>query len=82
MVANPASVLLDLEKDKVYGQPKPADPSNAPLASANLVANSALGTVSDFSETTVASLEGSSVETEQIVSDEVVLTIIPASPTR
>ncbi|MEY4409266.1 MAG: hypothetical protein RLZ65_730 [Actinomycetota bacterium] len=82
MVANPASVLLDLQKDKVYGQPKPADPSNAPLASANLVANSALGTVSDFSETTVASLETSSVETAEPVAGEVVLTLIPASPTR
>ena len=82
MVANPASVLLDLQKDKVYGQPKPADPSNAPLASANLVANSALGTVSDFSETTVASLETSSVETAEPVAGEGVLTLIPASPTR
>lgn len=82
MVANPASVLLDLEKDKVYGQPKPADPSNASLASSNLVANSALGTVSEFSETTVASLETSSVETAEPVSGEVVLTLIPASPTR
>jgi hypothetical protein len=82
MVANPASVLLDLQKDKVYGQPKPADPSNAPLASANLVANSALGTVSDFSETTVASLETSSVETVEPAAGEVVLTLIPASPTR
>ena len=82
MVANPASVLLDLEEDKVYGQPKPADPSNAPLASANLVANSALGTVSDFSETKVASLDASSVEAEQIATEEVVLSVIPASPTR
>ncbi|NBU22504.1 MAG: hypothetical protein EBS38_01090 [Actinobacteria bacterium] len=82
MVANPASVLLDLQKDKVYGQPKPADPSNAPLASANLVANSALGTTSDFSETTVASLETVSVETPENPAGEVVLTVIPASPTR
>ncbi|QKJ25391.1 hypothetical protein HRU87_04220 [Aquiluna borgnonia] len=85
MVANPASVLLDIESDKVYGKPKPADPATAAVASGNLVANSAMGTVSEFSAATVASAEVSAgVETEQ--SSEPVVTLqageIPASPTR
>ena len=29
MVANPASVLLDIENDKVFGKPKPASAANA-----------------------------------------------------
>lgn len=85
MVANPSSVLLDLEKDKVYGKPKPADPANAAVASANLVANSALGTISEFSAATVAAAEvGSGVETADSVAAGVTLEsgVIPASPTR
>ena len=85
MVANPASVLLDIENDKVYGSPKPADPSKSTLASANLVPNSALGTISDISITTVASSQVEpGVETANQPSDSVVLVqgSIPASPTR
>ncbi len=85
MVANPASVLLDIENDKVFGKPKPASAANAAVASANLVANAAMGTVSNFSEATVASAAVSeSVETEKAAPSGLVLEqgLIPASPTR
>lgn len=85
MVANPASVLLDIEKDKIYGKPIPADPDRSLLASSNLVANSAMGTVSEFSITTVASSGvDSGVNTQRSSGSEVVLAagLIPASPTR
>lgn len=82
MVANPASVLLDVKKDKVYGKPKPADPSTTRLASANLVANAALGTVSEFSPATVASSETEGVGTEKTTAADISLSVIPASPTR
>ena len=85
MVANPSSVLLDLKSDKVYGEPKPADPNKVAVAAANLVANSALGTVSEFSAATVASAQvGEGVATEQTGSSAVTLQAgaIPASPTR
>ena len=85
MVANPASVLLDIQNDKVYGSPKPADPSKATLASANLVPNAALGTISDISVTTVASSDvEAGVEAVNSASSSVVLVqgLIPASPTR
>jgi cell division protein FtsL len=82
MVANPASVLLDIQKDKVYGKPKPADPSRTQLASANLVANSAMGTVSEFSLATVAGLEPEGVAKPAGPKDKLALTEIPASPTR
>lgn len=82
MVANPASVLLDVKKDKVYGQPKPADPNSTRLASANLVANAALGSISDVTLSTVAASETEGVATEQKSSGDVTLSEIPASPTR
>lgn len=82
MVANPASVLLDVKKDKVYGKPKPADPSTTRLASANLVANAALGTVSEFSPATVAASETEGVGAEKTTAADISLSVIPASPTR
>lgn len=82
MVANPASVLLDVKKDKVYGKPKPADPSGTRLASANLVANAALGSVSDVTLATVAAAETEGVDAEKTTSADISLTVIPASPTR
>jgi hypothetical protein len=85
MVANPNSVLLDIESDKIYGKPKPADPAKAAVAAANLVANSALGTTSEFSEATVAAAYvGEGVETQQTADSGVTLQagVIPASPTR
>jgi hypothetical protein len=85
MVANPASVLLDIQNDKVFGKPKPASAASAAVASANLVANAAMGTVSEFSEATVASAEvAESVETEKPAASGLVLEqgLIPASPTR
>jgi cell division protein FtsL len=82
MVANPASVLLDVQKDRVYGEPKPADPSNTKLASANLVANSSLGSVSEITLATVAAAEAEGVIAEESSSEVVTLTVIPASPTR
>ena len=85
MVANPASVLLDIENDRVFGKPRPASAENAVVVSANLVANSAMGTVSDFTAATVASAEVSeSVETQKPALSGLVLEsgLIPASPTR
>jgi hypothetical protein len=85
MVANPASVLLDIQNDKIYGKPVPADPERSSLASANLVANSAMGTVSEFSLATVASsVVEESVTKATSAGSEVVLVagLIPASPTR
>ena len=82
MVANPASVLLDVKKDKVYGQPKPADPSGARLASANLVANAALGSISDITLATVAATETAGVDAKKTTAEDISLTVIPASPTR
>ncbi len=82
MVANPASVLLDVKKDKVYGKPKPADPSDARLASANLVANAALGSISDITLATVAAAETAGVDAEKTTAEDISLTVIPASPTR
>lgn len=85
MVANPASVLLDIEKDKIFGVPKPASAQNAAVASANLVANAALGTVSEFAESTVASAQVSEgVEAQESATPGLVLDsgLIPASPTR
>jgi cell division protein FtsL len=82
MVANPASVLLDVKKDKVYGQPKPADPSNTRLASSNLVANAALGSISELTLATVAATETAGVDAEKSTAKDISLTVIPASPTR
>lgn len=82
MVANPASVLLDVKKDKIYGKPKPADPSSTRLASANLVANSALGSISEFTLATVASSKTEGVGAEKNTNSDITLTVIPASPTR
>ena len=85
MVANPASVLLDIRSDRVFGDPVPADPDETAVASANMVANSALGTVSEFSPSTIAA-SGFDVSVE-IVSDvgsalALDTGLIPASPTR
>ena len=85
MVANPASVLLDIRSDRVFGDPLPADPDEAAVASANMVSNAALGTVSEFSPSTIAA-SGFDISVE-IVSDTgsalaLEPGLIPASPTR
>lgn len=85
MVANPASVLLDIKNDKVFGSPKPADPSKVTLASGNLVPNSVMGTTSEFTAATVASSDvEAGVATSVSDNAEVPLASgsIPASPTR
>ena len=85
MVANPASVLLDIESNKIYGKPSPAKAEGQQVASANLVANSALGAISEFSLATVSSGEVQvSVETSNNSDTGLVLQsgFIPASPTR
>ncbi len=84
MVANPSSVLLDIENDKIYGAQKPAEGSQA-AASANLVANAAMITTTEFAQTSVASAEvADSVANQKQVGTEVILVsgLIPASPTR
>jgi len=85
MIANPASVMLDIESDKIYGKPSPARAAGSAVASANLVANSAVGTVSEFSMATVAAGELEvSVATSKLATSGLVLKsgLIPASPTR
>ncbi len=84
MVANPSSVLLDIKNDKIHGAPKPAEGSQA-AASANLVANAAMITTTEFAQTSVASAEvADSVANQKQVNTEVILVsgLIPASPTR
>lgn len=85
MVANPSSVLIDIVNDKVYGLPKPAVTQESAVASANLVANSALVSTTEFAETDVASAEvETSVAKTSSTNTEVILVsgLIPASPTR
>jgi len=85
MVANPASVLLDIETDEIYGKPTPARAEGGQVAAANMIANSALGTVSDFSIATVAfGVLEVSVEIVDSTDAGLVLRsgLIPASPTR
>ena len=82
MVANPSSVLIDIVNDKIYGAPKPAQAVSG-AASANLVANSAMVTVSDFSQSSDTA-EETSVAAKSDKGSEVTLVAgqIPASPTR
>jgi len=85
MVANPASVMIDIDKDRIFGTPSPARSKGSTVASANLVANSALGTVSEFSLATVAAgtLELSVANSKTGTSGLVLQSgLIPASPTR
>jgi len=84
MVANPSSVLLDISNDKIYGAPKPADGAQA-AASANLVANAAMITTTEFAQTSVASAQvAEGVANQKRFDTEVILVsgLIPASPTR
>jgi cytoskeletal protein RodZ len=84
MVANPSAVLIDIVNDKIYGAPKPAQAQSG-AASSNLVANSAMVTVSEFTASTVAAAEvETSVAAKSNNSSEVTLVAgqIPASPTR
>lgn len=85
MVANPDSALLDIQSDRVFGKPEPASATDAAVASANLVANSALGTTSEFTASSIAATGFEvSVETTDSSSTQVLLENgrIPASPTR
>jgi hypothetical protein len=85
MVANPSSVLLDIETNRVFGEPTPADADNAGLASANLVANSALGSTSRFITASLSDAEliaGVSTQSETIAGVTLQAGLIPASPTR
>lgn len=85
MVANPSSVLLDIEKDRIFGTPEPVSAENAVVASANLVANSALGATTEFTASSIAATGFEvSVTTSQAGPSEVALVNgrIPASPTR
>ena len=85
MVANPASVLLDIQNDKVYGEPTPADGQELGLASANLVSNAALGATSNFMTAALDDAElDPGVASEDSTDTAVTLQsgLIPASPTR
>jgi hypothetical protein len=85
MVVNPSSVLLDLQTNRVFGEPTPADGESLGLASANLVANSALGSTSKFIAASLSDAEliaGVSTESETIAGVTLQSGLIPASPTR
>lgn len=85
MVVNPSSVLLDLQTNRVFGEPTPADGESLGLASANLVANSALGSTSKFITASLSDAEliaGVSTESETIAGVTLQSGLIPASPTR
>lgn len=85
MLVNSAPVLLKITTDQVIGEPKPADPERAKVASANLVTNAALSATSNFVLSTIPlTEEGLGVVTELSGEHGLVLTsgLIPASPTR
>ena len=85
MVANPSSVLLDIQTNRVFGEPTPADGEKLGLASANLVANSALGSTSRFITASLSDAEliaGVSTESESVAGVTLQSGLIPASPTR
>lgn len=85
MVANPSSVLLDIQNNRVFGEPTPADGESLGLASANLVANSALGSTSRFIAASLTDAEliaGVSTESETVAGVTLQSGLIPASPTR
>jgi len=85
MVANPDSVLLDIESDRIFGTPEPVSAEDTAVASGNLVANAALGATSEFSAGALyASGFESGVTTSDDSATEVILQQgrIPASPTR
>lgn len=82
MVANPASVMIDLETDKIFGKPRPAD-QNSAAVSANLVANSALESVSELAILEDEPEQGSVGQTDVLSSPLTLKSgLIPASPTR
>lgn len=80
MVVNPSPVFLDLSSGAVFGDQIESS-KGTEVASRNLVANSALGSLVIEADTAAAS---SAVEAEEeVASNEVVvLESIPASPTR
>jgi cell division protein FtsL len=85
MLVNTAPVLLEIQSNRVFGEPKPADPARARVASANLVSNSALSSTSNFAISTIPLTEaGVGVVTQVSGEQGLVLTsgLIPASPTR
>jgi hypothetical protein len=85
MVANPSSVLLDIQTNRVFGEPTPADGESLGMASANLVANAALGSTSKFITASLSDAEliaGVSTESETIAGVTLQAGLIPASPTR
>lgn len=84
MVVNSAPVMLDISTDSVYGNPAPVALSDARVASANLVPNSAMGSTTEFSLAVAAgSLEDDSEATRQTQNTNSLFTesLIPASPT-
>jgi hypothetical protein len=85
MVANPSSVLLDIENNRIFGEPTPADGEQLGAASANLVANSALGSTSRFITASLSDAEliaGVSSESAEVAGVTLQSGLIPASPTR
>jgi len=82
MVSNANPVFLNLESDRVYGQPQPAVSEENLRVSGNLISNTAMTTVTDLA--TLAQNPAVGVATVEISGGEVILSsaMIPASPTR
>ncbi|MEY3028721.1 MAG: hypothetical protein RL198_118 [Actinomycetota bacterium] len=85
MVVNSAPVMLDITTDKIFGDADPVSASEALVASANLVPNSALGSTTDFSQAVAAgSLDSEPAEVQlgnESQEELFVGELIPASPT-
>ena len=82
MVSNANPVFLNLESDRVYGEPQPAISEEKLRVSGNLISNTAMSTTTDLS--TLVQNPSVGVATAEIVGGEVILSsaMIPASTTR
>ena len=82
MVSNANPVFLNLETDRVYGEPQPAISEEKLRVSGNLISNTAMSVTTDLS--TLVQNPSVGVATVEISGGEVILSsaMIPASPTR
>ena len=82
MVSNANPVFLNLETDRVYGQPQPAVSEEKLRVSGNMISNTAMSVTTDMS--TLVQGPSVGVATTETSGGEVILSsaMIPASPTR
>ena len=82
MVANANPVFINLDSDRVYGEPQPAVSEEKLRVSGNLISNTAMSVSTDLSTLTQNPAVG--VANPEILGGEVILSsaMIPASPTR